>query len=397
VPPPPFNRERQRTNISGPKSISYRYTYNHGGVAYGTGSWANWGTYWEKILDVHRVPRPKPGTMKYQVLPVEHVRFDVVTYPRPDFRVNFQNGTWGITKITSDQSGWMIPVETVLALRPSPVPDSYMQDHGLKAFEALSSQVPTEVSIANFFWELREWQELIPTFKENLRKTKAGGYLNFSFGWKPLVSDLQKLENITSTVTRRLEWLRRTYGQETLIGWSDEKIDSTIPSTIISNHGDSSIQLVRTGLITKRRTNGYLTHRLEGLDSATAELRAFAAALGLNNPVKIAWNALPYSFVVDWLTNISGLLARISVQPFVGEWNLRGVSSSQRTLISFELRQRSVLNQWENPNGNYDTVVGNGTYEYYWRGPGIPVTMSVLTSSGLTPQQQMLSLALLAK
>lgn len=259
------------------------------------------------------------------------------------------------------------------------------------AFEALSTQVPQEVSLPNFFWELREIAALVPSLSEGILKTVSGGYLQYQFGWKPFLGDIGRLLSLCRTMEQRLAYLRSTHGRETRIAYSrtfeSDECGVAIPDSPTDGYSLRSYK----GTF---NCGGYLYHELEGLWGAQAMWRAAAAGLGLNNPLGVVWEAIPFSFVADWFGRIGKAVGRTPIQPFVGRWEVRRVTHSW-TLDS-------VYERWviSTPGGvvspTFPRRFASIKCRRYKRDIGIPASSSWLTSSGLTPQQQLLAAALIA-
>lgn len=257
-----------------------------------------------------------------------------------------------------------------------------------QAFEALVPQIPQEVSLPNFLYELRELADLIPKIEGSLVKQVAGGYLTYSFGYKPLIGDLQKLANLAETVAARLQYLRDTWGRETRISfessWETEAPDE------IYYPGSESQRYRRHSIRTVFRAGGYLFHQLEDLDGKIGLLRGMSGALGFNNPLGVLWEAIPFSFVVDWFTRIGNAISQTAVQPFVGPWEIRRVTHSYW-----------IHGQWsldcEFPSGTSPLkyTADQGTYTLYRREVGLPVPAGIINTEGLTSNQQTLAAALI--
>lgn len=259
------------------------------------------------------------------------------------------------------------------------------------AFDALVPQIPQEVSLPNFLYELRELTDLIPKIEGSLVKQAASGYLTYSFGYKPLIGDLQKLANLAETVAARLQYLRDTWGRETRISFQSSW-ETTAPSEILLTgaEGPANYRYKRQSIRTIFRAGGYLFHQLEDLDGKIGMLRGLVGALGFNNPLGVLWEAIPFSFVVDWFTRIGNAISQSAVQPFVGPWEIRRVTHSY-----------TIHGQWsldvEFPAG-YSPVKytsDSGTYTLYQRVTGLPVPAGLLNTEGLTSNQQTLAAALI--
>jgi hypothetical protein len=259
------------------------------------------------------------------------------------------------------------------------------------AFLAMSEQVPTEVNLLNFTYELRELGDLIPSLAEGLSRTVSGQFLNYQFGVKPLISDLKKLGTIMATVEKRIAYLRSTYGKRVRVGHSEDiSVDpSGSPTTLYSD----SFFTVKGTVLNYRalfQATGYIYHLLENLYGIEATLRGASSALGLLDPVEAVWNAIPFSFVADWFGRIGNVLSRLDrLQPFSGEWRCIDFGYSIKEYAVFK-----VDVYWTNTN----TLIGGGfgIQNLYRRTPGLPVNPTQLIGSGtLTTSQQLLSIALL--
>lgn len=272
-----------------------------------------------------------------------------------------------------------------------PLPDqASVRQHALEAFNDFSAQVPTEVSIANFTWELREIGQLLPKISGNLSEDVASGFLNYNFGWAPLLGDLKKLGGILNTVQSRIQYLRDTYGKRTRVAYYRK--DFYVPGGSLDHefyyYDTSPWTLRRDKYRADFRANGYMYHELQGLDDAWTLVRGMVGALGLNNPLQIVWNALPFSFVADWLGRFGAQFERFALKPFVGEWTIADTTHSINEYCKFR-----VLQNFHHA-GNPEVDCGWIAVHRYQRGIGLPIELSLETFGGLTVDQQKLLLAL---
>lgn len=125
-------------------------------------------------------------------------------------------------------------------------------------------------------------------------KTLAENWLALQYGWKPLLQDvdgtMRTLANLIqqSSVTRTIA----SSGQDTVrtnrnIVWSSSPVgvEDTISTTQVKFK---------------------LTYGL------ASKLVSFLAQTGFTNPLNLAWEILPYSFVVDWFLPIGPYLSTLS-------------------------------------------------------------------------------------
>jgi len=270
----------------------------------------------------------------------------------------------------------------------SPVPSSLLRDNLLAAWSKMITEIPTDVSLANFIFELKDLKASAahyakavtpPNFKlkgkkyAGLRLTDLPGwanatFLDASFNLLPMVQDLQKMTQVYDRVASRIAFLRANRAKPiqqhftNLSFWMDNPDIGQISNSgafdppwnawyqfgtptasaymgrgpeYVQNHGFT--QFVCANARSIFNSTWTLYQDLEGLDDAWAQLRGLIAGLGFNNPAKIVWNAIPFSFVLDWFEPFGKVLDRFAVQPFKGVWNVYDVSYSiKRTYLFLE-------------------------------------------------------------
>jgi len=356
------------------------WTINLGGSVFG-GDLETY-TFYEETHD--RVNRKVDG--RYKPSPMIHVSH------RASLRVP-QSGTiyTGEPYYFTDDQKFDVSPSDVNNLLPV-VPDSLWEDLCLECFNEFATQIPTEVSIANFTWELRELGQLIPKFMDSLSKSIAGGYLTYSFGWKPFVSDCVALANLFTTVNAKIQHLINTWGKRTRLGFYRKDVINDvilIPQWIPVGGPDHLLALV--GHRAEFRGTGRLFHQLKGLKTMYGDIRAFISALGLNNPVKAFWDAIPFSFVAGWFTRVGRHLTTLAINPYKGEWNVHD--------LSFSLTERIVLfGQVGGAPGSsipYGTDAGRVEVKRYTRLDGFPIGVNSFNLFDLNPSQQTLLGALI--
>lgn len=128
-------------------------------------------------------------------------------------------------------------------------------------------------------------------------KSLAQNWLELQYGWKPLLNDIR----YAITALGKLDLQDRSVGTARASATS-EVFDGGI---LRPNSGSSS---PACGSWYKRsRTTTKFVVRYK----VASPLRAFLAQSGFTNPVSLAWELLPFSFVVDWLLPIGSYLESI--------------------------------------------------------------------------------------
>lgn len=159
-------------------------------------------------------------------------------------------------------------------------------------------------------------------FKEQVRTAHKAGheFLNFEFGWLPLVSDLKKLAHAVKHRDRIMEsyirysdkQIRRDYnfapeGESktvTTAGYLDAY--STLP---MSCHVTDDYQ------ISKWFNGSFRYHIPVGVsfaDKAAYHSAQASKILGLELTPEVVWNLAPWSWAVDWFTNTGDVIHNIS-------------------------------------------------------------------------------------
>lgn len=112
-------------------------------------------------------------------------------------------------------------------------------------------------------------------------------WLAWNFQWAPLINDIHTLFKGMEPVTG-LPIRKRASASKTTF----EQL--TYPTSTHSRSMTHTVRVSVTGSVT-----------------ITDPLLAILDELGLANPAKIVWNAIPFSFVVDWFINIGALADQV--------------------------------------------------------------------------------------
>jgi hypothetical protein len=133
------------------------------------------------------------------------------------------------------------------------------------------------------------------------RKRVVGGsklfgdlFLEYHFGWEPLVKD----------IGGAVDLLQKPYPRGKVTGRGSSDKGSGIVHTQVGNevaHDDYKI-------INKVRIQAEVSVSNQNL--------FLASQMGFVNPLSVAWELVPFSFVVDWFTNVGQVLG--SMTDFVG-------------------------------------------------------------------------------
>ena len=182
------------------------------------------------------------------------------------------------------------------------------------AFAKLKPDLTT-ISMPNFLLELddipRLWQQF--KYKLSLAKRLAGVKLSWDFGLRPLIGDLQNIRDAISNSLERVKEWNRTSGtiyQKSTICATLNNSSSGVETVSISPH-TVNWRGSRSGTVEAFLT--FKTLPIVALTEAETMLRAYLDALGFELNPRILWDAIPFSFVLDWFFDVGGWLQRFKI------------------------------------------------------------------------------------
>jgi len=295
----------------------------------------------------------------------------------------------------NDISGYAPDILTNLGLR---VPTSVRDNLTEQAFNYFSDVFPQSLSFGEFLQGFSQMKDLLPQLGDSITKTISGGYLNKKFGWDNLLADLGTLGNLFKSTIARMEYLHRTYGVPTRLGFS-RHVDA---GYILDRNIHSSVRfglydLYTVGFNLKSaniifRSTCWITQMLDYISDFAGFMRVLFGALGLNNPVKAFWNTIPLSFLVDWFFNISQHLDHLTrLNPATG-WFVNNMTYSFTYDIVYEIFQTS---QYHSPSDTVKFASYDIKQRIYERNVGLSFGWELLNPDELSTSQQSLLLAML--
>jgi hypothetical protein len=161
--------------------------------------------------------------------------------------------------------------------------------------------------------------------RRNLRGI-GNQYLNTQFGWVPFLNDLRKFYMIYKDMETELKELRARNGKWTNVGGTvhlEESTSSTDYVGCLTKPAMNSM-MIRTYPATPnqppcKRTvkrsdyqkvwfRGCFRYYIPDIGTAKWERRAKRALFGSNVTPQLIWELTPWSWLIDWFTNVSSIL-----------------------------------------------------------------------------------------
>lgn len=168
-----------------------------------------------------------------------------------------------------------------------------------------------------------------------------------------------------------------------------------IPPRAVHGHGSEKIQYLNNthidtppdDVFETRRTEAKLTCKISTLVRVSDPNLWLANQLGFVNPVVIAWDLVPFSFVVDWFVNVNEFL-----NSYTDMWGL----SFEMPCTSFSIRGTSSIYIVSKGPYGYTRKLSGGCFEFY-RSPGIGVgpSLKVRNIRGISPTRGITAISLL--
>ncbi len=207
----------------------------------------------------------------------------------------------------------------------------YMYDTtalGAEAYRRYKPGAP-EVDSGVFLAEMRDLPLLLHTrLGKLLRRSKfakaaGSAYLMWEFGWKPLLSDLQGMYTLQQELAKHLDQLKRDNGKPIrrrgpIRTFSESVTSSPVNASCIEPvleslfYAETPSYTVTTELEELAWFSGRFRYWIPDIGSSEWEARAIRALFGLNPTPDVLWNALPWTWLIDWFSNIGDSISNMS-------------------------------------------------------------------------------------
>lgn len=189
--------------------------------------------------------------------------------------------------------------------------------------KALANMNPSRpvVDLPLFVFELKDFPRMLRHLGETLSKGLKGlrpvdvpeWHLAYSFGWKPLLSDLFSLVKLNKSIEERKAHLRAMeVGHRLKRTLTKGEVTRTVSSNWFQVWGlwDPILQADLTTVGSQRvwyTANAKLLYDLP--DVRHDPEYSYIQALGLNMSAETLWNAIPWSWLIDYFVNVGDVLA----------------------------------------------------------------------------------------
>lgn len=239
--------------------------------------------------------------------------------------------------------------------------------------------------------ELRELPRMFKNFLEVTWKRAAGSYVEYSFGYAPIISDLQNLFRLPETIEKRIAELNYLRSKEkvsrTRTVWSGSAKQTLARRQVFSSPGLTiwSTPEISTESDAQVTSRWRPRDEIKSLSDPEMAVLARNLVLGLTPESLLAhaWELLPWSWLIDWFSNLGDFLALTnnSVAYLSGPCCLT-VKTTSTYKPNLELVYNSTSQYW-----SYPSFKTNGFIQRVDWNRGIPLFLPTLSGSFLTSHQ----------
>lgn len=230
---------------------------------------------------------------------------------------------------------------------------------------------------------------------KELLRSSSNAHLFYNFGIKPMVKDIRDTFSAHRRVTDRMSFLLRNRGAFVPIRASIIKTIET-PSVDI-NETYMQLATIRGSYTVSLHIGAH--GRVRRDITANDAWRAYLQYFGINKVVGLAWELIPFSFVVDWVTNVQesiNKLTRIDIGSPFNEFH--GFTCSSKLVESSPVILTDGVIQTLASTVTTDTGytrIGNSESSVYERMLSVPEDLKLVRMSDLGFFQLMTGGALL--
>lgn len=166
----------------------------------------------------------------------------------------------------------------------------------------------------------------VQTWRERTKIARSAGseYLNYQFGWVPLVNDVRNFAHTVRNHHRVLQEFQAGSGKVTRVGYN-------FPSVVSTTSGSGQTMIRRAGSwgwtstvparwvqqsVSRTWFKGAFTYHLPVGQSAAAKAARFASyadhLYGVALTPEVLWNLAPWTWALDWFSNAGDVITNVS-------------------------------------------------------------------------------------
>jgi hypothetical protein len=249
------------------------------------------------------------------------------------------------------------------------------------AFKNSIPHITAGLSLPNFLYELKDLKKLLSVFdiRHSVRRNAESGILAYNFGVVPLISDIKGIYASVARIGAFWDHVRRNKGNlvtNTAIAPFKATIsDDTYSdwSSTDSTHMNLHCRY-KTSMAVKGHVKVQSVYKYDILDTSTGArdttipksliAKSVLQAFGICLDPSIVWEAIPFSFVLDWFLPVQDALKSMARDSFVPGYIIDRCDIHTVTDSSCQTRgQVKSLSSPESVAAPYFIQYGNRVYD----------------------------------
>ena len=278
----------------------------------------------------------------------------------PEYQLSYpsQDGVWDAPTLQSRQHELWNRVRPTMTTGFSAL--NFI--HELKDFKSLIRRVGGKLNV---------WRNLLKDLydpSKSLRMNLHRLHLSYAFAWAPLARDIAQVMKGMRSFHKRYNAL--VQGANKTNERKAQIAPASQPWQVVYNHSDGGNQrTVREyswEQVPKLSLTAKFSYLVPGLNGGR-EMAAILDSLGVNLNPAIIWNAIPFSFVVDWFSNVGSYLDQYGVEQVYIPVRFELIG------YSLKYRIRGLMRQYRGTELS-PTLIHTGRHSYYrrWTEPFVP-------------------------
>lgn len=354
------------------------------------------------------------GLIQNEWNPVEHIKYDGLIALQPH---TVKMGSVEVLVVPEDLAFNIF--DEVHANIPIP-DDNTMDDLAAMSINHFRNAVDnTGESLANFFIELAQscegnikalkkystlWKKCEALYNRAYERylkqghnSAASGWLAWNFAIKTNISDLKRLLCSFHRARLRFEWLKQRNLKPTKVKYrklecfqppdsfvingvaptrtwvSDLTTPCALPGSAFAVDYVSYLELTKVNYELTYCAEGFVIFSIpEWVFESTGKGQAivWAAQEGFTNPLKIAWNSIPYTWLLDWFVSY-----RTHLQEQSADLSPLKDAAIIHSAHSFKLTSTWLVEHvYEDDEGQHREPLGTVNYDSYVRKIGLPIS-----------------------
>lgn len=197
---------------------------------------------------------------------------------------------------------------------PSPPSDLSERSFDNMAYELedkLTNAYSFRTSVINDFFELKDVKSTLLSFRALLNartfagsaKELANSHLAYKFGVLPTIGMVNKLINLRRNIEKKIKFLSKNAGKVIPL---HVRSTASHSETVESNYNiySTRTEWKSTQVVSCKAKLKETVRNMSYLDHLTSYL-------GMNKPLQIIWEGIPFSFIVDWFVSIQDVVMHV--------------------------------------------------------------------------------------